>query len=365
MPSAPANFYDLTREELRLLAVRWDFSPVHAARLWSYAYIERTEDWALMSDLPARFRDRAATELVFARLPVAVETHSNDGFTRKYLLALADGRRIETVLMRYTGRVTACISSQAGCAMGCVFCATGQMGFVRHLTAGEIVAQAMHIDATLASTGPDAALAQASDSSPHGRHERLRNIVLMGMGEPLHNYDAVVRAVDILRDSSGLSLAARRITLSTVGVVPGIVRLADEGRPINLAVSLHGATQEERAALVPVAKKWPLAELMDACRYYILKQQRRIFYEWTLIEGQNDHPETAHAVGRLLQGQYAQVNLIPLNPTAGYGGIPSGQEAARRFQSILAEYGLPSTVRQRRGIDIAAGCGQLAAERSI
>jgi 23S rRNA (adenine2503-C2)-methyltransferase len=365
MSSAPVNFYDLTREELRQLAVRWDFSPVHAARLWSYAYIERTEDWALMNDLPVRFRDRAATELVFARLPVAVETHSNDGFTRKYLLALADGRRIETVLMRYTGRVTACISSQAGCAMGCVFCATGQMGFVRHLTAGEIVAQAMHIDATLAATGPDAALAQASDSSPHGRHERLRNIVLMGMGEPLHNYDAVARAVDILRDSSGLSLAARRITLSTVGVVPGIIRLADEGRPINLAVSLHGATQEERAALVPVAKKWPLADLMEACRYYILKQQRRIFYEWTLIEGKNDHPETAHAVGRLLQGQYAQVNLIPLNPTAGYGGIPSGQEAARRFQTILSEYGLPSTVRQRRGIDIAAGCGQLAAERSI
>jgi 23S rRNA (adenine2503-C2)-methyltransferase len=294
-----------------------------------------------------------------------VETHSNDGFTRKYLLALTDGRRIETVLMRYTGRVTACVSSQAGCAMGCVFCATGQMGFVRHLTAGEIVAQAMHIDATLAATGPDAALAQAADSSPHGRHERLRNIVLMGMGEPLHNYDAVLRAVDILRDSSGLSLAARRITVSTVGVIPGIIRLADEGRPVNLAVSLHGATQEERAALVPAARKWPLTALMDACRYYIAKQQRRIFYEWTLIEGKNDSPENAHAVGRLLQGQYAQVNLIPLNPTAGYGGVPTGQEAARRFQTILAEYALPSTVRQRRGIDIAAGCGQLAAERLI
>jgi 23S rRNA (adenine2503-C2)-methyltransferase len=146
-------------------------------------------------------------------------------------------------------------------------------------------------------------------------------------------------------------------------VVPGIIRLADEARPVHLAVSLHGATQEERAALVPVARKWPLPELMDACRYYIATQERRVFYEWTLIEGKNDTPESAHAVGRLLRGQQAQVNLIPLNPTAGYAGEPTGREAAKNFQAILAEYGLPSTVRQRRGIDIAAGCGQLASAK--
>jgi 23S rRNA (adenine2503-C2)-methyltransferase len=346
--TTPANFFDLTREELRVRTVRWGFSPVHAARLWGYVYLERVEDWALMADLPVRFREHAARELAFVRPGVAVETHSSDGFTRKYLLALADGRRIETVLMRFTGRVTACISSQAGCAMGCVFCATGQMGFTRHLTPGEIVAQAMHVDRVLRDLGAG---------------ERLRNIVLMGMGEPLHNYDAVMTAVDILRDPSGLALGTKKITLSTVGVVPGIIRLADEARPIHLAVSLHGATQEERAALVPAARKWPLDELMAACRYYIQKQQRRIFYEWTLIEGKNDTPETAHAVGRLLQGQEAQVNLIPLNPTAGYNGGPTGREAAKRFQQILKDYGLPSTVRQRRGIDIAAGCGQLATAR--
>jgi len=344
----PANFYDLTREDLRLRTVRWGFSPVHAARLWSYVYLERIEVWALMTELPARYRAKAEAELVFPRLPVAVEMHSSDGFTRKYLLALADDRRIETVLMRYTGRVTACISSQAGCAMGCVFCATGQMGFVRHLTPGEIVAQALHVDRVLHTAAAG---------------ERLRNIVLMGMGEPLHNYEAVMQAVEILRDPSGLGIGAKKITLSTVGVVPGIIRLADEARPIHLAVSLHGATQEERAALVPVAQKWPLAELMDACRYYIAKQKRRIFYEWTLIEGKNDTPESAHAVGRLLHGQQAQVNLIPLNLTAGYNGAPTGREAAKKFQTILAEYSLPSTVRQRRGIDIAAGCGQLAAAR--
>jgi 23S rRNA (adenine2503-C2)-methyltransferase len=344
--SASVNFHDLSREALRLEVVRWGFSPVHAARLWAYVYIEGIEHLPDMPELPARFRAAAAERLAFTRLPVATETHSADGFTRKYLLSLPDDRRIETVLMRYTGRVTACISTQAGCAMGCVFCATGQMGFARHLTTGEIVAQALHVDRVLRGTG-----------------ERLRNIVLMGMGEPLHNYDNVMAATEILCDSAGLSIGTKQLTLSTVGVVPGILRLADEGRPINLAVSLHGATQAERAALVPVARKWPLDELMDACRHFIARQQRRIFYEWTLIEGKNDTPEQAHAVGRLLQGQLAQVNLIPLNPTAGYGGVPTGQEAARKFQEVLREYGLPSTIRQRRGIDIAAGCGQLATAR--
>jgi 23S rRNA (adenine2503-C2)-methyltransferase len=183
----------------------------------------------------------------------------------------------------------------------------------------------------------------------------------MGMGEPLHNYDAVMRAIEILRDSSGLALAGERITLSTVGVVPGILRLAQEKPPLHLAVSLHAATQEERAALVPVAKKWPLDELIAACRTYSEATGRRIFYEWTLIEGKNDSPEHARAVGRLLRGLPAQVNLIPLNLTSGYAGTPTHTDAAKRFQKILAdEFALPSTVRQRRGIDIAAGCGQLA-----
>ena len=234
------NFHDLTREALRLLVVRWGFSPVHAARLWAYAYLDGAETWADMPELPARFRARAEKELVFTRLPVAAEACSRDGFTRKYLLALADARQIETVLMRFTGRVTACISSQAGCAMGCVFCATGQMGFARHLSTAEVVAQALHVNRVLHAADPG---------------ERLRNIVLMGMGEPLHNYDAVMAATEILCDSAGLSLGTKQVTISTVGVVPGIIRFADERRPVHLAVSLHGATQEERALLVPMAKK--------------------------------------------------------------------------------------------------------------
>lgn len=374
------NLYDLTRPELTALFARWEFSPVHVARLWRYLYWECVDSLAAMTALPAKVRTRLSVATRLGVLGTALATDSSDGFTRKYLLALDDAEKIETVLMRYTGRVTACISSQVGCAMGCVFCATGQMGYTRHLTPGEIVAQAVHVQRALrtASRQPSPATCHLIDdklASHEARDKntvcnpigdkptaaRLRNVVLMGMGEPLHNYDAVMQAVDILRDPNGLSLGAERITLSTVGVVPGILRLAREKRPVHLAVSLHAATQAGRAALVPVAKKWPLDELMGACRTYSEITGRRIFYEWTLIEGKNDSVEDARSVGRLLQGLPAQVNLIPLNPTAGYGGAPTRSEAAHHFQRTLAEeFKTPSTVRQRRGLDIAAGCGQLA-----
>ena len=358
----PINLYDLTRPELSALFVRWGFSPVHAARLWNYLYLALADSFTAeaMPELPEKVRARLAAETQLGVLPTSLETDSSDGFTRKYLLTLADGERIETVLMRFTGRVTACLSSQVGCAMGCVFCATGQMGYTRHLTPGEIVAQAVHVARALRR-----AVSPVCNVIRY-KPPRLRNVVLMGMGEPLHNYDAVMHAIDILRDSSGLALAAERITLSTVGVVPGILRLAEEKRPLHLAVSLHAATQEERAALVPVAKKWPLDELMAACRIYSESTGRRIFYEWTLIEGKNDSPAHARAVGELLRGLPAQVNLIPLNPTTGYDGAPTHAAAAKNFQRILAEeFRLPSTVRQRRGLDIAAGCGQLAVAAGV
>jgi 23S rRNA (adenine2503-C2)-methyltransferase len=371
MPAALINLYDLTRPELLALFQSWDFSPVHAARLWRYLYWECAATFATMPALPVKVRLRLEAETTLGVLATALETDSSDGFTRKYLLSLTDEERIETVLMRFTGRVTACISSQVGCAMGCVFCATGQMGYTRHLATGEIVAQAVHVQRALRHAGPAAHSGKAPAAKCHvlrdtsareaGPATRLRNIVLMGMGEPLHNYDAVMKAVDIFTDGTGLAVGAERITLSTVGVVPGILRLAREQKPFHLAVSLHAATQAERAAIVPAARKWPLGELMAACRAYSATTGRRIFYEWTLIEGKNDSPGHARAVGRLLDGLPAQVNLIPLNPTVGYDGAPTRSDAARKFQSVLIdEFGIPSTVRQRRGIDIGAGCGQLA-----
>jgi 23S rRNA (adenine2503-C2)-methyltransferase len=227
--------------------------------------------------------------------------------------------------------------------MGCVFCATGQMGFARHLSAGEIVAQVLHCRRALRGAGS------------------LRNLVLMGMGEPLHNYDAVMAALEIISDRRGINIGPARITISTVGVVPGILRLAGEQRPYGLAVSLHGASEEERSALVPVSRRWPLAELIDACREYGRRTGRRIFFEWTLIAGRNDSPETARRLAALLQGIDAHINLIPLNPTDAYAGQAASAEAVHAFQRVLQDAGFPATVRQRRGIDVAAGCGQLRA----
>ncbi len=333
------NLHSLTRAQIVDLLAGWGYSTFHAARVWEMLYTHRPRT-ELRADLQA---DLAARTI--APMPIAdVSLVSNDGFTRKYLLRLADGETIETVLMYFKGRATACVSSQVGCAMGCVFCATGQMGFNRHLSAGEIVTQVLFVDEILRQEG-----------------SQLRNVVFMGMGEPLHNYDATLTAVSILTDQKGLSLAPKHITISTVGIVPAIRRLADDPQPVMLAISLHGATDAERQALVPPAKRWPLDELIAACHYYIEKRRRRIFFEWALIAGENDTPEQAHALGELLAGMDAHVNLIPLNPTQGYDGQPTDKTAVSQFQSILAQYNLPSTVRQRRGIDIAAGCGQLKA----
>ena len=339
----PIHLYDLSRAQLRELLAAWGHSDYYAGLVWIGLYQHLAGQVEAIEGLRPELRARLAAETSLEPLAVRAYIDSSDGHTRKYLLGLPDGQAIETVLMYFRGRATACVSTQVGCAMGCVFCATGQMGFRRHLSPGEIVGQIIHVSRVL-----------------RGRGETLRNIVLMGMGEPLHNYEATMAALDTGMDQRGLGIAPRFITLSTVGVVPGIRRLTDERRPFRLAVSLHGATDEERARLVPPARRWPLAELIDACRRYSATLRRRVFFEWALIAGQNDGPEQAHALGRLLQGLDAHVNLIPLNPTSGYNGHPTEAVAVKAFQSMLAGYDLPSTVRQRRGIDVAAGCGQLA-----
>lgn len=350
MKQVPTSLHDLSFDELREILVQDGLRPAHSARLWKALHLQAERELRLRTDflppLQKWLKAKLGTDFDADVLPIATETLSGDGLTRKYLLRLQDAQEIETVIMGYTGRHTACISTQAGCAMGCVFCATGQMGFVRHLRTGEIVAQVHHARRVL-----------------HQQGERLRNLVLMGMGEPLHNYDNVMKALGIISDCRGANIGPSKISISTVGVVPGILRMAEENSPYNLAVSLHGSTEAERAALIPANQRWPLSDLLSACRTYSEKTDRKIFFAWTLIAGVNDTPQHAQRLAALLCGIKAHVNLIPLNETAGYAGRESAETSGDVFHHIIQEAGIPCTIRQRRGIDVAAGCGQLKAER--
>ncbi len=336
------NLYDLDQAALGELLAELGQPAFRARQIWEWLYRHYATSFEEMTNLPLDLRTRLAEVAALDTGEIASIQSSSDGHTKKVLFKLDDGQLIETVLMRYEKRRTLCISTQAGCAMGCVFCATGQMGFFRHLTSGEIVAQVIFFARELAADG-----------------DHVTNIVMMGMGEPLHNYDPTLAAVDRLTDEDGFNLGARKITISTVGMVPAIRRYADEKRQTPLAISLHAATDEERDKLIPVNRRWPIADIIDACHYYLEKTGRRLTFEWALIAGENDTVDEAHRLGRLLQGMLCHVNLIPLNPTAGYGGKPSSPEDVERFRDTLAEYGVSSTVRVRRGIDIQAGCGQL------
>lgn len=338
------NLYDLTLAELETLIASWQEPRYRAKQVWQWMYGKKVASFAEMSNLPSSLRQKLSAETRLGVMMIATERAARDG-TVKRLYQLPDGQFIESVLMFYDdNRRTACISTQAGCAMGCVFCATGQMGFVRNLTSGEIVEQALHFARILEAEG-----------------DRLSNVVLMGMGEPLHNYDATLQALERLTAADGLGIGQRHITLSTVGLVPAIKRFADEGLQVGLAISLHAANDEARSAMLPVNKRWPLNELMEACRYYIEKTGRRLTFEWALIQGENDTPEVAAELGRLLQKLLCHVNVIPLNLTAGYGGQPSDPARVQAFLDVLKHYGISSSVRMRRGIEIEAGCGQLKA----
>jgi 23S rRNA (adenine2503-C2)-methyltransferase len=339
------NLYDLTQEQLTDLLTTWGEPAYRARQIWEWLYHKKVSDPMQMSNLSLALRQKLAQESQLGVLRLDTARRSADG-TRKHLYRLEDGQLIESVLMSYQdGRQTACISTQAGCAMGCVFCATGQMGFARHLTAGEIVEQALWFARELQAEGG-----------------RLSNVVLMGMGEPLHNYDATLEAVHRLISPTGLGIGQRHITISTVGLVPAMRRFAHEGLQVRLAISLHAATDEERSRLLPINKKWNLQALMEACQYYLEQSGRPVTFEWALIAGQTDTAEQAHQLGRLIGGMKCHVNAIPLNPTGGYGGKPSNPNQVSVWQSILEQYGVPSTIRVRRGIDIQAGCGQLKAE---
>lgn len=336
------NIYDLDYDALARWMAEWDQPEYRARQIWNWLYVNPVASFQEMTSLPKSLRQRLESTATLDILTPVSEMHSSDGQTTKVLFELPDGQLVETVRMDYENRHTLCVSTQVGCAMGCVFCATGQMGFFRHLTAGEIVAQVLFFARRLA----------AED-------KRVTNIVLMGMGEPLHNYDNTLAAIDRITAEDGLNLGARKITISTVGLVPAIRRYADEQRQSPIAVSLHAATDEERDSLIPVNRRWPIDELIEAIRYYIDQTGRRVTVEWALIAGENDTVEQARKLGQLLEGLLVHVNLIPLNPTEGYGGRPSSRQAVDAFRRELQRHGVSSTVRVRRGIDIQAGCGQL------
>jgi 23S rRNA (adenine2503-C2)-methyltransferase len=337
--------YDLNLPELVSLMLEWGEPEYRAQQIWQGLYRQYWNNPEQFTNIPASLRTRMTENLEFKVLALATTLNSSDGQTVKSLFKLQDGKSIEAVLMRYDKRNTLCISSQAGCAMGCVFCATGQMGFKRHLSSGEIVAQVMYYADLL-----------------HGENKVATNVVLMGMGEPFHNYDNTLAAIDRLNDPQGYNFGARRFTISTVGLVPAIRRFAAEKRQINLAISLHAADDSLRASMLPVDKRYPIDELLAACREYIDATGRRITFEWALINEVNDTPEQALILAHKLKGLLCHVNAIPLNPTLGYSGKATTRERAERFKQILDDHGIPCTIRLRRGIDIQAGCGQLASQ---
>jgi 23S rRNA (adenine2503-C2)-methyltransferase len=375
--SEPISLLELTRDDLTRLLAGWGQPRYRAGQVWDWIYKRYAADPAAMTDLPKDLRERLAAETRLDPLERIYEQRSSDGQTIKWLFRLP-GRTydreaavtIETVLMLYEERQTVCISTQAGCAMGCVFCATGQAGLARNLTATEIVAQVLYAARWLGSTAdrrpPTADPTASGGRLPSAVGGRLTNIVVMGMGEPMANYERTWQALRTITDPEAFGLGARHVTLSTVGLPQGIRRMADEklhgpesAGQVNLAVSLHAPNDALRTQLVPVNHRYPIAEVMAAVRDYVARTNRRVTFEYALMNGINDTPALARALARLLKGLLCHVNLIPLNPVAESAYQPSTPERAAAFQKILEMSGIPATVRMRRGIDIDAGCGQL------
>lgn len=355
------DLLSLTLPELQQWLVERGEAPFRAKQIYHWLYQHLVTGFQEMTNLPQALRERLAQEASIGPMVVRSELHSKDDRTRKVLLELGDGKLIESVLMLYppigenNARATVCVSTQAGCAFGCTFCATGQMGFDRHLSAGEIVAQVLLFARELRAAPWTATGLPGSTPIDH-----ITNIVLMGMGEPLHNYDNVLRALRILNSPDGFNLGARHMTVSTVGLVPAIRKLSQEPLQVNLAISLHAPTDELRSQTMPVNRKYPIKEVLAACQDYIAATGRQVTFEYVLLADVNDTPERAHQLGELLAPlkQFAHVNCIPVNATsADYR--PPGGAAIRTFRNILFEHGVSNTVRAERGDDIAAACGQL------
>lgn len=333
---------DLSYSQLQELLLSWGEPTYRTDQLYKWLYSSLARDFTHMYNLPQGLRNRLEQTADICRLIPLQEVPSPDESTRKLLFGLSDGETIETVLMLYDSRKTVCLSTQVGCALGCDFCATGQRGFTRNLTVGEMVEQVLHFARGLKERG-----------------QRITNIVFMGMGEPFMNYEATWQTIETLTDSRGCNLGARRITISTVGIVPGIERLSRESLHIGLAVSLHAPDDSLRDTLVPINRRYPLRELIAACQGYVNRTGRRVTFEYALAQSVNDSRQQATRLASLLNGLHCHVNLIPLNAIPNSPWQASSKERVRVFQQELSRFGVNSTVRLRKGIEIEAGCGQL------
>jgi len=342
MTADKINLLELSFDGLVQKMGEWRQPRFRATQIWHWIYRALASDPDQMLNLPKGLRARLAQETRIGDLAPIDLVVADDGLTEKVLFQVADGHCFEAVLMRYRDRNTVCASSQIGCPIGCAFCATGQSGFIRNLSTGEIAAQILHFARKL-----------------REENARVTNVVFMGMGEPMLNFDAVWRAISNLNDPRGFGLGARRFTISTAGVVPGIKRLARRSRGVGLAVSLHAPDDALRDELVPINRKYPLRKLLSASKFYTENVGRRVTFEYALIQGVNDSDGHASRLAKLLQRLLCHVNLIPLNPTSGCAYKPSSPDRVLRFRNLLARERIQTTVRARRGLNISAGCGQL------
>ena len=350
--------YALTRDGLAALMADLGEPAYRAEQLHAWL-VRGIDDPAQMTNLPVALRERLAARFAHSRPELVAHTVADDGHTHKLLLRYPDGEAIETVLMLYPKRATVCISTQAGCAMGCPFCATGQAGFRRQLTAGEVIRQVVVADAALRSGGIN------GEEMPAGAPDHVTNVVFMGMGEPLANLPATVATVQWLHDPEGFNLSARGITVSTVGLVPGIRRLADLGLPLTLAVSLHASTDDLRDELVPVNRTHPLAEVEAVMREYRERTNRRVSIEWCLIGDVNDSDEQADRLAAIARRLRAHVNVIPMNPTPGVRWKEPSKRRTKAFVDRVSRAGAEITLRDTRGRDADAACGQLLASYTL
>lgn len=340
------SLFNLSEIELKDLLTAWGEKPFRSGQIFKWLYEKGAKNWEEMTDLSKGLREKLAATFPFHSLKLVRTVDSIDQETTKFLWELADGKRVESVLIRAPGRRTVCVSSQVGCPARCAFCASGKEGLMRNLSAAEIVEQVVLIDRLLKE-----------------RKERVCHVVFMGMGEPFENYENVLKALSLLNSPQGLNISQRRLTVSTVGITSQILRFSEEELKVNLVLSLHAPNQRIRQKIIPYARKYALEDLLSAMLHFANKTKRDITYEYTLLEGINDAEEQAHELAKLLKGHPCTVNLIPYNPVEGLRLTRPSKEAIDTFQTVLLDAKIPTTCRYTKGKDISAACGQLALQK--